>query len=73
MKRTRSQKEERRGIKISLSDVFEVSFKVDTNYHKQGDIKLVSLPIAHKLWKQGKVVVKGDALDEVKELDSKIK
>ncbi len=73
MKRTRSKIQEKGGIKISLSDVFEVTFKVDTKYHESGDVKLVSLPIAHKLWKEGKVTIKGDALEKVKELDAKIK
>lgn len=73
MKRTRSKAEEKRGIKMSLSDVYEVVFKVSTKYHDAGDTKLVSLPIAHKLWKEGKVTLKGDALEKVKELDAKIK
>lgn len=74
MKRSeKSIKESKPGIVISLSDVYEVEFKYSTAFHKAGEKKLVSLPIAHKFWKQGKVSLKGEVLSKVEELDKKMK
>lgn len=74
MKRTiQSNQENAKGVVISLSDVIEVTFKENTAYHRKGDKKLVSIPIAHKLYKQGKVTMSKSAEEEIKKLEEAVK
>ncbi|SHF49815.1 hypothetical protein [Dysgonomonas macrotermitis] len=68
-----SKENEAKGINISLSDVVEVTFVKDTSFHKKGDKKYVSLPIASKLKAQGKVKIEGEAAAQVESLEKKIK
>ncbi|MBB4036563.1 hypothetical protein GGR21_002469 [Dysgonomonas hofstadii] len=74
MKRTnKNTQKDRKGIVMSLSDVYEVTFTKNTTYHKKGDKKLVSLPIAMKLSDQGKVKLDEATTQKVKELKEGIK
>lgn len=74
MKRLKQVAEDtKKGVVISLSDVVEVTYTKDTSFHKKGDKRLVSLPLALKFKWQGKISMNEDALKEVKELESSIK
>lgn len=74
MKRTnKNTTDEKAGIILSLSDVYEVTFKKDTKYHKKGEKKFVSLPVAMKLEDQGKVSLDQVTASKVKELKEEIK
>jgi hypothetical protein len=72
MKRTKSGEKEKKGVVISLTDVYEVTFLKDTTYHKKSDKKLVSLPLAKKLSEQKKVSLSEEAKAKVKELNGEI-
>lgn len=69
----KSKDEDNKGIMMSLSDVVEVTFLKDTNHHKKGDKKYVSVPIASKLKAQGKVKLEAEGALQVETLDKKIK
>lgn len=65
MKREKKKIEEKKSYKFPLSDVFEVTFLKDTNYHKAGDKKLVSLSVAIKFVNDGKVSITQDIQEAI--------
>lgn len=72
MKRTRKSQDTKAGIIISLSDVYEVEFVRATQYHKVGDKKEVSLPLAAKFYTDGKVKMSKNDEATIKEFIGKI-
>lgn len=69
MKRVKKTDKETKGVKLNLSEVYEVEFTRDLagGQIKKGDKKLVSLPIAVKFYNQGKAKLNSETIAIAKE------